>query len=248
MQTLKLLYRNVASWNKTTNLLCLYSKRNLTQSFSSSAKRLSVDEFFEPRDNWRKREIRSGKEWGKEELRLKSNVDLWKLWYVLYKEKNMLLTMEEEYKRLNVAFPNPERVFKVDLSMENLEAVVNERNRAYNLVEHGVTGEAPVDERYSGLGLKYQRKYEEHYLPHWMNDSFHMSRRERDPFKMSPKTADFLNKYWEKNRKQKRGKLRAERSVLRRIRSTYPNSKVWRDKGEAYKLKNEDLFHTRMSD
>ena len=64
-------------------------------------------------------------------LRLKSNGDLHKLWFVLLKERNMLMTMEEAYKEAVEKFPNPERLDKVEESMDNIESVVRERNRAY---------------------------------------------------------------------------------------------------------------------
>ena len=57
--------------------------------------------------------VRVGRSWLTDELRLKSNTDLHKLWYVLLKERNMLLTMEEAYKVEHVAMPNPERLDKV---------------------------------------------------------------------------------------------------------------------------------------
>ena len=62
----------------------------------------------------------------KDELRLKSNSDLHKLWFVLLKERNMLLTMEEAFKDKVAPMPNPERMDKVELSMEHLEEVVRE--------------------------------------------------------------------------------------------------------------------------
>lgn len=43
----------------------------------------------------------------------------------------MLLTMAEAYKQKLEGFPNPERIDKVEESMESLETVVRERNRAY---------------------------------------------------------------------------------------------------------------------
>ena len=49
-----------------------------------------------------------------DELRLKSNEDLHKLWYVLLKERNRLLTMEEEYRHQHELFPSPERIDKVN--------------------------------------------------------------------------------------------------------------------------------------
>lgn len=66
-----------------------------------------------------------------DELRLKSNEDLHKLWfvellrrryvfkyysalrYVLLKERNMIMTMEAEYKRTANLMPAPERLEKV---------------------------------------------------------------------------------------------------------------------------------------
>ena len=59
-----------------------------------------------------------GRWWYLDELRLKSNEDLHKLWYVLLKERNRLLTMEEEYRHQHELFPSPERVDKVNKSIE----------------------------------------------------------------------------------------------------------------------------------
>lgn len=55
----------------------------------------------------------------------------------------MLLTMEHECNTEYEFFPNPERLDKVEDSMDNLETVVRERNRAYYELETGEPGERP---------------------------------------------------------------------------------------------------------
>jgi hypothetical protein len=54
-----------------------------------------------------------GRAWKACELRLKSWEDLHKLWYVLLREKNMLLTQKHIMASHNLMFPNPERLPKV---------------------------------------------------------------------------------------------------------------------------------------
>jgi len=63
--------------------------------------------------------------------------------FVLLKEKNMLLTMEHECKAEFQIFPNPERIDKVEESMENLETVVRERNKAYFELETTESADRP---------------------------------------------------------------------------------------------------------
>lgn len=94
-------------------------------------------EFFDDPENWGESVVRVGRSWKLEELRLKSNSDLHKLWFVLYKEKNMLLTMQENCLAEGYYFPSPERIEKVEESMGNLEKIVQERNRAYFQLEVG---------------------------------------------------------------------------------------------------------------
>jgi large subunit ribosomal protein L47 len=54
-----------------------------------------------------------GRGWKASELRLKSWDDLQKLWYLLMKEKNMLMTQRQMLNAENLRFPNPERISKV---------------------------------------------------------------------------------------------------------------------------------------
>lgn len=80
---------------------------------------------------------------------------MFKFRYVLLKERNMLMTMEEVCKDENEIFPNPERLDKVKDSMNNLESIVRERNRAYHMLETGETGERPGKLVYNCLGKIY---------------------------------------------------------------------------------------------
>ncbi|XP_052115329.1 uncharacterized protein LOC107478113 isoform X1 [Arachis duranensis] len=68
-----------------------------------------------------------GRGWKASELRLKSWDDLHKLWYVLLKEKNMLMTQRQMLNSQNLRFPNPERIPKVRKSMCRIKQVLTER-------------------------------------------------------------------------------------------------------------------------
>lgn len=127
----------------------------LVAGFHSTIPRYDLMEFFDDKKNWAANEVRSGRSWRLDELRIKSNPDLHKLWYVLLKEKNMLLTMEHECEVKIELFPNPERIDKVQESMNNIETVVRERNKAYHLLETGRDGERPARVEANILGMKY---------------------------------------------------------------------------------------------
>lgn len=53
---------------------------DVTTTSSSTASSSPMDEFFEPKENWEKTEVPTGRSWRKDDLRLKSNSDLHKLW------------------------------------------------------------------------------------------------------------------------------------------------------------------------
>lgn len=99
----------------------LFSNRSINQTpiklfaakIHSTVPQYDLMEFFDDKKHWGQNEVRSGRSWITDELRIKSNSDLHKLWFVLLKERNMLLTMEHECDEKYEYFPNPERLDKV---------------------------------------------------------------------------------------------------------------------------------------
>ncbi|KAI3820773.1 hypothetical protein L1987_08321 [Smallanthus sonchifolius] len=87
-----------------------------------------LEEFFEAdRNPEEEKPVVYGRSWKASELRLKSWDDLNKLWYVLLKEKNMLMTQRQMLHAQNLRFPNPERLPKVRKSMCRIKHVLTER-------------------------------------------------------------------------------------------------------------------------
>uniref|UniRef100_A0A023G7F4 Large ribosomal subunit protein uL29m n=2 Tax=Amblyomma triste TaxID=251400 RepID=A0A023G7F4_AMBTT len=199
-----------ASLNRTSTAAC-YSALHTT------CVQHGLMEFFEPKDKWGADEIRAGKPWSKDELRIKSNSDLHKLWYILLKEKNMLLTMEEAAKKEVELFPNPERIDKVKESMENLEAVVRERNEAYFLLETGETGEQPWVPKENLYGFVCNFALKEHLMPRKSNPKGYFRLwRDKD-------LDEFTRLYGEKMQKRKEFRDVMCRRRVTQILKRFPN-------------------------
>ncbi|CAL9077869.1 unnamed protein product [Musa acuminata var. zebrina] len=116
-------------------VLCAASK---SESFATSAAAAAADsarrahnpleEFFEAdRSTDEEKPVVYGRGWKASELRLKSWDDLQKLWYILLKEKNLLMTQRQMLHAQNLRFPNPERIPKVRKSMCRIKHVLTER-------------------------------------------------------------------------------------------------------------------------
>ncbi|KAK8657042.1 hypothetical protein V6N13_035305 [Hibiscus sabdariffa] len=73
--------------------------------------------------------------WKAFELRIKSWDDLHKLWYVLLKEKNMLMTQRQILHAQNLRFPNPERIPKIERRLAKSNVV--DGSKAFNFSSFG---------------------------------------------------------------------------------------------------------------
>ncbi|KAK6748761.1 hypothetical protein RB195_001408 [Necator americanus] len=145
--------------------------RTSTRTFSQTATTSNeiLRQFFDDEANFGKSELRPkkrpGRAWSEDELRLKSNSDLHKLWYVCLKERNMLLTMRNAYREHARSMPNPERIDRVNETMKNIETVVHERNDAFYRLETGQGADPPIRTVTSFMGFTYKKQAEEHLEP-----------------------------------------------------------------------------------
>lgn len=184
----------------------------------TTAVRNDLMEFFDDPKNWGEMEVKCGRAWTVDELRIRSNTDLHKLWYILLKERNMLMTMEHECNDKMETFPNPERLDKVDISMENLEAVVRERNRAYHLLETGEVGEALSETKPNAFGLEEVRHQAEHLIP---KDQQPVVEEVKVEMKIKQ---DFMRKMREKELNERRKERNRNRNHVMRLLQRFPNT------------------------
>lgn len=80
--------------------------------------------------------VASGRAWTVSDLRRKDFDDLHKLWWVLYKERNLLLTLKEKVRRTQRPYTAAEeaRYTKVKRSMAAIKHVMSERRKIGNLI------------------------------------------------------------------------------------------------------------------
>lgn len=87
-------------------------------------------DFTETAEELKEQQVTSGKAWPAQLLRLKSDEDLHKLWYVLLKERNVLLS-DAQLRRQNKNPAGPQdRKKKVNQSMARILTVLRERELA----------------------------------------------------------------------------------------------------------------------
>lgn len=194
----------------------------VTKGLHTSCHLRSLNEFLDDPKNYGEKMVRSGRHWHMDELRLKSNSDLHKLWFVLYKERNMLYTMREASAEENEVFPSPERIDKIEQSMANLENVVRERNKAYWQLEvsPAATGERPEVFRRDIFGRHRWTRASQHLAPYGPNLSFRTS---QGPGKVT-EVEWFFNRYKEMKRKHYNHKRSNTARYIRNIFRRFPNA------------------------
>lgn len=74
-----------------------------------------------------------------------------KLWFVLLKERNALLTEKYDCESRNVAMVHPERLHKVKLSMKRLKGVLGERKVEYERLQREMSNAEEQTESVSKL-------------------------------------------------------------------------------------------------
>ncbi|XP_057594845.1 39S ribosomal protein L47, mitochondrial isoform X2 [Hippopotamus amphibius kiboko] len=156
----------------TPNVTSFHQCRLLHTTLS----RRGLEEFFDDPKNWGEEKVKSGASWTCQQLRNKSNEDLHKLWYVLLKERNMLLTLEQEAKRQRLPMPSPERLEKVVDSMDALDKVVQEREDALRLLQTGQEKAIPGAWRRDIFGRIIWHKFKQWPIPWYLNERYNKKR------------------------------------------------------------------------
>ncbi len=98
------------------------------RAFHASRPVLGLEEFF---TNQQAGNV--GASWSCAQLRNKSFEDLRKLWFVLLKEKNMLMTYRQHCRQTSTPMKNPERLPLVRKSMANIKVVIDERSHEHKM-------------------------------------------------------------------------------------------------------------------
>lgn len=226
--------RNIAPITYRSNNLARINNKVTKQDMKgihTTWKLNDLMEFFDEKKNWNESNIRVGRSWRLDELRIKSNTDLHKLWYVLLKERNMLYTMEQECNDKVRLFPNPERIDKVQESMTNIETVIRERNVAYYKLETGETGERPVEDVVNLLGLPEKYTKQEYYLPKFMNTRWVRSYFEHG-YINSLAVKKFYRLYMEKQRREVTKAKNRDFNHVQHLLKRFPNMDLDKLKAE----------------
>lgn len=111
-----------------------------SRGFHTSAPSLGWDEFY---DKKKPNElVPTGRAWTVADLRRKGFDDLHKLWFVLYKERNLLLSERQKIRKNQrpILAAEENRYTKVKRSMAAIKFVLSERQKIGNIIRGGPPG------------------------------------------------------------------------------------------------------------
>ncbi|KAM9384175.1 large ribosomal subunit protein uL29m [Pholidichthys leucotaenia] len=191
------------------------------RALHTTISRRGLDEFFDFPENWGETTVKSGAPWTAKQLRSKSNGDLHKLWYVLLKERNMLLTLEQESRRQRVQMPSPERLRKVERSMIRLETVVSERETALRLLQTGQEKGRPGAWRKNIFGYNYWYRFKEYAIPWYMNRRY-----KRKKFYTPKFVEPYIRLRIEKHLRERARKRSMKRQSMAKLKEKFPQMKT----------------------
>ncbi|EHB13875.1 39S ribosomal protein L47, mitochondrial [Heterocephalus glaber] len=180
--------------------------------------RRGLEEFFDDPKNWGQEKVKSGAAWTCQQLRNKSNEDLHKLWYILLKERNMLLTLEQEAKRQCLPMPSPERLEKVVDSMDALDKVVQEREDALRLLQTGQENARPGAWRRDIFGRIIWHKFKQWPIPWYLNKRYNRKR-----FFAMPYVDRFIRLRTEKQARISARKKTLEKKKQKALQEKFPH-------------------------
>uniref|UniRef100_A0A2K5DR65 Large ribosomal subunit protein uL29m n=1 Tax=Aotus nancymaae TaxID=37293 RepID=A0A2K5DR65_AOTNA len=159
--------------------------------------RKGLEEFFDDPKNWGQEKVKS---------------------YVLLKERNMLLTLEQEAKRQILPMPSPERLEKVVESMDALDTVVQEREDALRLLQTGQERARPGAWRRDIFGRVIWHKFKPWPIPWHLNKRYNRKR-----FFAMPYVDRFLRLEREKRARIKARKENLEKKKAKILLKKFPH-------------------------
>ncbi|XP_005800596.1 39S ribosomal protein L47, mitochondrial [Xiphophorus maculatus] len=191
------------------------------RALHTTISRRGLEEFFDQPENWGESNVKSGAPWTAKQLRTKSNEDLHKLWYVLLKERNMLLTLEQEAKRQRVQMPSPERMKKIERSMVRLDTVVKERETALRLLQTGQEKGRPGEWRRNVFGYEFWYRFKEYTIPWYMNKR-HKRKKFYTPYFVQPHIRLRIERFL----RERTRKASLKKKTLAKLKERFPQTKL----------------------
>uniref|UniRef100_A0A3Q3XBT8 Large ribosomal subunit protein uL29m n=1 Tax=Mola mola TaxID=94237 RepID=A0A3Q3XBT8_MOLML len=199
-------------------LLCGVSSVGHCRALHTTISRRGLEEFFDLPENWGETTVKSGATL--KSTKIFTNSGQLCSGYVLLKEKNMLLTLEQEARRQRVQMPSPERLRKVERSMIRLETVVTERETALRLLQTGQEKGRPGAWRRNIFGYVYWYRFKEYAIPWYMNKRY-----KRKKFYTPTFVQPHIRLRIEKHMREKARKTSLEKKALAKLKEKFPQIK-----------------------